>query len=1044
MCLLLLIPQDGLAQSADARNASGSAAAPNKVESALLHLEQIFAERGLGDALTFARSAGLEVDGPRVNVTVTPAWGETTEVLDLDEVRSLSGVVLARSAHFLDVSIPIANLTELTDCGGVAFLQRRMRMVALGGSAAWSGRDVVSEGVALTGADSYHSYGFLGTGIKVAVIDIGFNGKWEAIAAGDLPILMQEYDFTGTGLETGSYHGTAVAEVVYDMAPGAELHLLKIATPAHLENAKDYCIDNGIEVVNCSLGRFGQPGDGTGEDCGIVEDAWAHGILWVNAAGNHALSHNEAVFTDSNQDRVHEFAFGEDWAAAYGPPAWGAVDVAVDTRGNTYMTAQVTGTHYATIKYGPGGEEVWVRTYYAGQSGGAPVAIAVDDSGCVYVTGRIRTDLDSTDFDWLTMKYGPCGVLRWANIYGELDQWDEPKALALDDSGRVYVTGIFGDAIFSSCRVISYSPDGGVRWTARYEETDRGCSGHDLAVGPDGTIYVCGRSSGHAGGDFILTLAYGPGGQELWNAHYGPEGAETTATGVAVDAGGNVFVTGQIDTSAWYGTEMATVKYSSAGQEQWAVHYDGGSYHGTDCPNDVAVDDDGDVYVVGYSEVAGHTYYVTIKYGSDGSQAWVDRFSDGGARAVAIDGSRGIYVAGSQRQGVDWAWLTVRYDSEGNRRWVGRYDHLGGPDQEVSKALAVDQDGEVSVAGMSGSFTTVRYSPDQDLSVRLVSGEPLELYLTWDGWPTTTEDYDLYLYNNEGNLAIPPSTIRQYPSGAPPRETLEYVAADSGLYHVVIKEYQTTSDHPYDLFASGKNKFHPGWGGEYYVKSGSLLAPADAPHAFAVGAIHRGDWTSGPIAYFSSQGPTNDDRTKPEIAGPDSCAGYTYWPSWNGTSMASPHVAGAAALIWSTEPAVLTASDVWGWLVAGAIDMGDPGQDNIYGYGRLNLPLGAGIDDSWPTAGLGAISLGRPAPNPFIGETQLSFNAGSASWAHLAVYDVAGKLVRTLVDGPVEGGLRTIAWDGTDSRGSRVASGVYFVRLTAAGRSVAGKVVRLE
>jgi len=76
--------------------------------------------------------------------------------------------------------------------------------------------------------------------------------------------------------------------------------------------------------------------------------------------------------------------------------------------------------------------------------------------------------------------------------------------------------------------------------------------------------------------------------------------------------------------------------------------------------------------------------------------------------------------------------------------------------------------------------------------------------------------------------------------------------------------------------------------------------------------------------------------------------------------------------------------------------------------------------------------LGQNAPNPFDPQTQISYTIpGSASGApvSLRIYDVAGRLVRTLVDAIQPPGIHVLGWDGTDERGSRVSSGVYFYRL---------------
>ena len=104
---------------------------------------------------------------------------------------------------------------------------------------------VTGGGVNLTGAARFHAQGYEGEGVRVAVIDVGFKGLGAAVASGDLPHDVISLDFTGSGIETEYRHGTACAEIVHEMAPGAELHLLKIRDEIHLYDAFDYCLEQG-------------------------------------------------------------------------------------------------------------------------------------------------------------------------------------------------------------------------------------------------------------------------------------------------------------------------------------------------------------------------------------------------------------------------------------------------------------------------------------------------------------------------------------------------------------------------------------------------------------------------------------------------------------------------------------------------------------------------------------------------------------------------------------------------------------------------------
>jgi flagellar hook assembly protein FlgD len=63
---------------------------------------------------------------------------------------------------------------------------------------------------------------------------------------------------------------------------------------------------------------------------------------------------------------------------------------------------------------------------------------------------------------------------------------------------------------------------------------------------------------------------------------------------------------------------------------------------------------------------------------------------------------------------------------------------------------------------------------------------------------------------------------------------------------------------------------------------------------------------------------------------------------------------------------------------------------------------------------------------------------------HLAIYNVAGRLVRTLVDGEVDPGYHSVVWDGRDNNGVEVGSGVYFCRMEAEGFDDSTKMVLLK
>src|SRR3990170_813631 len=137
------------------------------------------------------------------------------------------------------------------------------------------------------------------------------------------------------------------------------------------------------------------------------------------------------------------------WVRRYNGPGNSsdyAYAIAVDGSGNVYVTGQSIGSgtynDYATIKYYSNGDTAWVRRYNGpGNLDDVAYAIAVDGSGCVYVTGWSVGS--GTGYDYTTIKYYPNGDTAWVRRYnGPANGADLARAIAVDGSGSVYVTGL--------------------------------------------------------------------------------------------------------------------------------------------------------------------------------------------------------------------------------------------------------------------------------------------------------------------------------------------------------------------------------------------------------------------------------------------------------------------------------------------------------------------------------------------------------------------------------------------------------------------------
>ena len=97
-------------------------------------------------------------------------------------------------------------------------------------------------------------------------------------------------------------------------------------------------------------------------------------------------------------------------------------------------------------------------------------------------------------------------------------------------------------------------------------------------------------------------------------------------------------------------------------------------------------------------------------------------------------------------------------------------------------------------------------------------------------------------------------------------------------------------------------------------------------------------------------------------------------------------------------------------------------------------------DDELPTV----VSLSQNLPNPFGGDTGITYTLPADDDVLLQVFNVAGKVVRTLVDGPRPAGRWNIAWDGKDEDSHLVSSGVYFYRLKTGGKTIEKRMVFMD
>ena len=272
--------------------------------------------------------------------------------------------------------------------------------------------------------------------------------------------------------------------------------------------------------------------------------------------------------------------------------------------------------------------------------------------------------------------------------------------------------------------------------------------------------------------------------------------------------------------------------------------------------------------------------------------------------------------------------FVVSAGNEADSHWQGRWSDD-------------DSDGWINFTAAGEINTITNFSRTEKLWIP--SDIDLSATLIWNQWsspPTTDLDFCFYQWDDETDPTIVECSEDQQngQSGQLPVEQLSYTTVQPGYYGVSIKLYSGSSNVDIELEIDDAPV-------QYVVEAGSLSLPADTASAISVGAIDVGTYA---IEYYSSRGPTNGPGgaltggfTKPDISGFANVSTATYGPRsgsdpFNGTSAACPHVAGAAALVWSANPS-WTNAQVRSFLETKALDKGPSGKDNTYGHGRLTL-----------------------------------------------------------------------------------------------------------
>lgn len=422
------------------------------------------------------------------------------------------------------------------------------------------------------------------------------------------------------------------------------------------------------------------------------------------------------------------------WQKRYSSPGANsdkAEDMVMDASGNIYITGIGKGSSgsfdYITVKYNAAGVQQWIAEYNGPGNGMDEAhAITIDASGNnVYVTGWSWGD-STTGFDYATVKYNAAGVKQWSVRYNNtgINGTDEAFDIGVDNSGNVYVAGSSeGSPGSSAAAVIKYNASGIQQIVKRYTGSGGNNGANAIHVSSSGNVYITGYAYQGSTSDYnFLTIRYNSSLTQKWAAQYnGPASKFDEARAMAVDASGNVYVTGCSQMSGSNNYDYSIVKYDSVGNPKWTRNYNGNG-NDYDRANAIKLDVSGDIYMTGKSIGPGMQLedVLTLKYDKLGNLKWATRYNgptssyDEG-KALFVDAAKNTYVTGfTHSAGFGNDYLTLKYDSTGVQKWVTTYNGTAS-NADQSSGVLVDNAGDIYITGSSkgnGSaedYETIKY-----------------------------------------------------------------------------------------------------------------------------------------------------------------------------------------------------------------------------------------------------------------------------------------------------------------------------------------------
>ena len=344
--------------------------------------------------------------------------------------------------------------------------------------------------------------------------------------------------------------------------------------------------------------------------------------------------------------------------------------------------------------------------------------IIVDLNGNIIITGA--TESSGTDLDPVTIKYNSAGVFQWSKKMFAIGLNSESgHELAADTEGNIYVCGDAFAPGHKDAVILKYSPSGTELVNTTFDRQLGWDEFSDIVLDDSANIYVTGYSNSPISNHDIVIAKYSSTGALKWVRYYSsPGGFLDSGNDIAIDEQGNLYVCGYAKLSPTNnGFDAVILKYDNAGNQIW-VRSIAGPVNKPDNLNSIALDDSGNIYGGGSitdDSLQGPDCLV-VKYDPSGNQLWVRKLQGTSSSIdqvlnITLDNSGNLYATGYYGEtGLGAQILTAKYDASGTLLWMDTYSPTNGLNGDRGNEIVVNNSGNIYVCG---EFTpNGEFSPD--------------------------------------------------------------------------------------------------------------------------------------------------------------------------------------------------------------------------------------------------------------------------------------------------------------------------------------------